>query len=71
MRKNRKKVLSMARAAEIALQTAVARVIEEHWLTGDPIAVWRNGRAQWVYPVKKPNGKFDFVKRKPKKAAKL
>jgi hypothetical protein len=30
--------------AEKALKEAVAKAIEEHRLTGDPIVVWKNGK---------------------------
>jgi len=31
-----------------ALQAAVKKTIEDHYRSGDPIAVWRNGKAVWV-----------------------
>lgn len=35
---------SMVRKVEKALRIAVAKTIEEHRLSGDPIVVWKNGR---------------------------
>ena len=34
-----------------ALETAVARVWEEHRKNGTPVAVWKNGRVQRVIPT--------------------
>ncbi|MCX5832790.1 MAG: hypothetical protein NT140_13070 [Deltaproteobacteria bacterium] len=36
--------------AEMALKEAVAEAIAEHKRQGNPIAVWRNGKAVWVPP---------------------
>ena len=34
--------------AEKAIKKAVAKTIQEHALTGDPIVIWRNGKVIWV-----------------------
>jgi len=34
--------------AEMALKEAVAEALAEHKRQGNPIAVWRNGKAVWV-----------------------
>ena len=31
-----------------ALKEAVAETIRDHYRTGDPLAIWRNGRVQWI-----------------------
>jgi hypothetical protein len=36
--------------AEMALKEAVAEAIAEHKRQGNPIAVWRNGKAVWIPP---------------------
>jgi len=34
--------------AEKAFKEAVVETIRDHYRTGDPLAIWRNGRVQWV-----------------------
>jgi len=34
--------------AEKALKKAVAETIRDHAQTGDPMAIWRNGKVVWV-----------------------
>jgi len=34
--------------AEKALKKAVAKTIQDHARTGDPIVIWRNGKVMWV-----------------------
>ena len=34
--------------AEKAIKKAVAKTIQEHALTGDPIVIWRNGKVTWI-----------------------
>ncbi len=34
--------------AEMALKEAVAEALAEHKRLGNPIVVWRNGRAVWI-----------------------
>ena len=34
--------------AEMALKEAVAEALAEHKRQGNPIAVWRNGKAIWI-----------------------
>lgn len=34
--------------AEKALKEAVTETIRDHYRTGDPLAIWRNGRVEWV-----------------------
>jgi phosphotransacetylase len=36
--------------AEMAFKEAVAEAIAEHKRQGNPIAVWRNGKAVWIPP---------------------
>ena len=36
--------------AERALKEAVAEALAEHKRRGNPIAVWRNGKAVWIPP---------------------
>ena len=43
-RKRAPRVPAIVRKAEKALRIAVAKAIEEHRLSGDPIVVWKNGR---------------------------
>lgn len=43
-RKRAQKSPAFVLKAEKALRIAVAKTIEEHRLSGDPIAVWENGR---------------------------
>ena len=45
------------RKAEKALQIAVARTIEEHRRSGDPIVVWKNGRVVNIPASKIPRGR--------------
>ncbi len=45
--KNRKP-FELARLAEQALNEAVREVIADHARTGDPLAIWRNGRVVLV-----------------------
>ena len=34
--------------AEKALKKAVAKTIQDHARTGDPVVIWRNGKVVWV-----------------------
>lgn len=34
--------------AEKALKKAVAKTIQDHARTGDPIVIWRDGKVVWV-----------------------
>ncbi len=43
-RKRTRRVPAVVLKAEKALQIAVAKTIEEHRVSGDPIVVWENGR---------------------------
>jgi hypothetical protein len=36
--------------AEMAMKEAVAEALAEHKRLGNPIAVWRNGKAVWIPP---------------------
>jgi hypothetical protein len=47
--------------AELALREAVAKTIEDHRRTGDPLVMWRDGKvvlipADELIPPPKPNG---------------
>jgi hypothetical protein len=33
-----------------ALREAVQEALRQHKLNGNPVAVWRNGRVEWVAP---------------------
>jgi hypothetical protein len=46
----KKKKLSLQDKAELALQEAVKRVVNEHKKTGRPLAIWKNGRTVLVSP---------------------
>ena len=56
-RKHMQRSSSFALEAEKALRIAVAKTIEEHRLSGDPIIVWENGRV-----VSIPAGKIPPMK---------
>jgi hypothetical protein len=43
---------ALTRKALAALQSAVAKVVEEHRREGRPLAVWQNGKAVLVSPGK-------------------
>ncbi|MCX5819144.1 MAG: hypothetical protein NT047_04460 [Deltaproteobacteria bacterium] len=47
MRKDLKK-MSLGEMAEEALKKAVARVVEKHRRSGEPLAVWRDGEVVHV-----------------------
>ena len=34
--------------AEKALKNAVAKTIQDHARTGDPVVIWRDGKVVWV-----------------------
>ncbi len=34
--------------AEKAMKAAVVETIRDHYRTGDPLVIWRDGRVQWV-----------------------
>ena len=38
--------------AEKAMKAAVAKTIRDHARTGDPVAIWRNGKVVWI-PAKR------------------
>lgn len=42
----------MSLKAEKALKAAVAKVVEEHRKSGDPLAIWRGGKVVWVPATK-------------------
>jgi uncharacterized protein YacL (UPF0231 family) len=42
------KNMSLGEMAEEALKKAVARVVEEHRRSGEPLAVWRDGEVVHV-----------------------
>ncbi len=43
-KRKRPRIPPIARKAEKALRIAVAKTLEDHRRTGDPIVVWKNGR---------------------------
>ena len=50
--KKREKRLTLQEKALLALKAAVAKVIERHKKSGQPLAIWRNGKVVLV-PAKK------------------
>ncbi|MBI1748034.1 MAG: hypothetical protein HYR55_15815 [Acidobacteria bacterium] len=44
----RSRIPEFARKAEKALKEAVAEVVREHQASGQPLAVWKDGRAVWL-----------------------
>ena len=51
MRKNgqlKRSVHRISVKAEQALKRAVAETIRDHARTGDPLAIWRDGKVAWV-----------------------
>jgi len=51
MRKNgslKRRVHLVSLKAEKALKKAVAKTIQDHARTGDPIVIWRHGKVMWV-----------------------
>ena len=51
MRKNgslRRSIHLINIKAEKAMKKAVAKTIQDHARTGDPIVIWRNGKVVWV-----------------------
>ena len=51
-RKNLKLLKTINQKAEKAIKVAVRKTILDHKRTGDPIAVWKNGKVVWI-PAKK------------------
>ncbi|MEW6358628.1 MAG: hypothetical protein AB1696_20000 [Planctomycetota bacterium] len=45
------KTRSLEKQALAALRDAVARVIEEHRKTGQPLAVWKDGKVVMIHPT--------------------
>lgn len=56
-RKQTQRSSSFAVKAEKALRIAVAKTIEEHRRSGDPIVVWENGRVVKIPASKLPHRK--------------
>ena len=40
---------------ERALRLAVREALRDHKLAGNPVAVWRNGRVEWIPPEEIPD----------------
>lgn len=57
-RKRARRVPTIFRKAEMALRIAVAKTIEEHRLSGDPIVVWENGRVVKIPASRIPRRKI-------------
>ena len=59
---------TLALTAEKAFKRAVAQVIEDHKLTGDPLAIWKNGKVVNVPPeqlrVQESHAEYTVKKRK-------
>lgn len=45
-----KKRMSLQDKAEAALKKAVREVVARHKKTGQPLAVWENGKTVWISP---------------------
>lgn len=56
-RKRIRRVPAVVLKAEKALQIAVAKTIEEHRVSGDPIVVWENGRVVTIPASRIPRRK--------------
>jgi hypothetical protein len=67
-KKNNLPDMSLAFRAEAALKKAVAKVIADHRRSGEPIAIWRDGKAVLVDPreiaVHEPKRKYTFTKKR-------
>ena len=51
MRKNgslKRRVHLVSVKAEKALKKAVAKTIQDHARSGDPVVIWRHGRVVWI-----------------------
>ncbi len=48
------RVADLARIAR-ALRLAVREALQDHKLAGNPVAVWRNGRVEWIPPEEIPD----------------
>ena len=48
----KRKLHAIHMKAEKALKEAVAEVIEDHRRSGDPLAIWRDGKVVWVPATK-------------------
>jgi hypothetical protein len=67
--KNKKpSAMPLAFRAEEALKKAVAKVIADHRCSGEPIAIWRDGKAVLVHPadlaVHEPGSKYTAAKKR-------
>ncbi len=60
-----KEFMRLALMAEEALKLAVYEAIKDHARTGDPVALWRNGKVVMV-PARKVKIKRPRLKYKPK-----
>ncbi len=56
-RKRTPRMPAIVRKAEQALRIAVAKAIEDHRRSGDPIVVWKNGRVVTIPASRIPRGK--------------
>lgn len=61
----KKEFMRMALMAEEALKLAVYEAIKDHARTGDPVALWQNGKVVMV-PARKVKIKRPRLKYKPK-----
>jgi glyoxylate utilization-related uncharacterized protein len=59
---------TLALTAEKAFKRAVAKIIEDHKLTGAPLAIWENGKVVKVQPgqlgVQESHAEYTVKKRK-------
>jgi len=62
---------TLALTAEKAFKRAVAKVIEDHKLTGAPLAIWENGKVVKVQPgqlgVQESHAEYKVKKRKSRR----
>jgi len=59
---------NLARTAEKAFKRAVARVIEDHQMSGAPLSIWKDGKVVKVHPeqlsVRESHTEYTVRKRK-------
>ncbi len=58
--------MPLEKLAELALKKAVAKTIEDHRRTGDPIVIWRDGKVVKVHPdqleINEPEAEYKLKK---------
>lgn len=46
------KLTALDKKAQKALRSAVRKIVEQHKRTGIPLAVWKNGKVEYIAPPK-------------------